>query len=367
MSDIYLEKMAKVMTQYSLKIKEGHNILITGGIEGAPLMLEVYKEVLKLGAHPVILPSLYYDQEIYYKYASDSQLKHVNPLIKFAYENYDGMIQIISQKNTKNMSNVDPKKMAMRNASYKDVIKTVSEREAKGEYQWVLTEYPTDSIAQEASMSLLDFKDFMFKACLVDKEDPVAEWKSISAKQQKICDWLDQREDFQYVGLDTDLTFSIKGRKWINCDGRMNFPDGEVFTCPVEESVNGKIRFTYPLIYQGNEVEGVTLTFKDGIVTDFSASKGEALLKEIINTDEGSNKVGEIAIGTNYGIDKFTKNILFDEKIGGTVHLALGLSAEPTIGKNISSIHMDIIKDMREGGKIFADGELFYENGKFLI
>jgi len=367
MSDVYLERMAKVMTHYSLDIKEGQDILVTGGVEGSPLMLEVYKEVLRLGAIPTMLPSLYYDQEIFFKYANDEQLTKVNPMIKFVYENYDGMIQIISQRNTKNMTNVDPKKMAKRNASYRDVIRTVSEREAKGEYQWVLTEYPTDAIAQEASMSLLDFKEFMFKACLVDREDPVSEWKAISKKQDRICEWLDRREEFRYVGLDTDLAFSIKGRKWINCDGKKNFPDGEVFTCPVEESVNGKIRFTYPLIYQGNEIEDVKLSFKDGEVESYSAAKGEALLKEIIATDEGSNKVGEIAIGTNYGIERFTKNILFDEKIGGTVHLALGLSAEPSIGKNVSSIHLDIIKEMRDGGKIYADDELFYENGKFLI
>ena len=367
MVDVYLEKMAKVMTNYSLNIKKGQEILIVGGIEGEPLMGEVYKQVLQLGAHPTMYPTFYHDIETYYKYANDDQLKHVNPLMKFVYENFDGMIQVISQKNTKNLTNVDPKRIALRNSSYIDIVRTISEREARGEYQWVLTEYPTDSIAQEASMSLTDFKEFMFKACLVDREDPVSEWKAISEKQQKICDWLSEREEFRYVGLDTDMTFSIKGRKWINCDGRLNFPDGEVFTCPIEDSVNGTIRFTYPLIYQGNEVEDVTLTFKDGVVSDYSAAKGEKLLKEIIATDEGSNKVGEIAIGTNYGIDKFTKNILFDEKMGGTVHLALGLSAEPTIGKNISSIHLDILKDMRYGGKIYADGELFYENGKFLI
>lgn len=367
MSDPYLDKMAQVMTRYSLDIKQGHNVLIVGGIEGSQLMLDIYKEVLKLGAYPTILPSIYYDVELFYKYANEDQLTHVNPLVKYAYENFDALIQVISQRNTKNLSGVDPKRISLRNSAHKDLFKVVSEREAKGEFQWVLTEFPTDSIAQEASMSLADFREFMFKACLVNKDDPVSEWKRISAEQQKICEWLDGREEFKYVGLDTDLEFSIKGRKWINCDGKRNFPDGEVFTCPVEESVNGDIRFTYPLIYQGNEIEDVKLKFVDGEVAAFSAAKGESLLKEIIATDEGSNKVGEIAIGTNYGIDRFTKNILFDEKIGGTVHLALGLSAEPTIGKNISSIHLDILKDMRDGGKIFADGELFYENGRFLI
>jgi aminopeptidase len=153
----------------------------------------------------------------------------------------------------------------------------------------------------------------------------------------------------------------------VNCDGKKNFPDGEVFTGPVEDTVNGTIRFTYPLIYLGNEIEDIRLTFKDGVVIDASASKGEALLKQVLEIDEGAKRVGEIAIGTNYGITRFTKHMLFDEKIGGTMHLALGRSIPESGGTNMSAIHLDILKDMTKGGKVYADDELFYEDGSFLI
>jgi len=282
-------------------------------------------------------------------------------------KNFDAMINIWADVNTKCLTNVPPEKLAKRQMANKPLREILQERERNGKYKWVLTGYPTDARAQDAGMSLYEYENFIYKAALLDREDPVAEWKNISEKQEKVCKWLNKREELRYVGLDTDLTFSTKGRYWINCDGKRNFPDGEVFTCPVEDSGNGKIRFTYPLIYMGNEIEDVSLTFKDGEVKDFSAKKGEPLLRKLLDSEEGARRVGEAAIGTNYGTNRFTKNMLYDEKIGGTIHIALGFSAEPSMGKNKAPIHLDILKDMKDGGKIYADDELFYENGKFTM
>jgi len=367
MADIFNEKLAKVIVNYSLDVKKGNDAIILGNSIAEPLMLEMFKEMIKVGAHPLILPEFGHAKELFFKYASDEQISHSSFIEKLIYEKADRIAKIISNINTKQLSNVEPDKLALEQGSRKEIIKKLMERDASGELNWNITAFPTDSMAQEASMSFTDYREFVLKACHLDEDDPVAAWKKISRDQEEYCKWLVQREEFRFVGKDTDLTMSCKGRKWINCDGTKNFPDGEVFTGPVEETVNGTIRFTYPLIYLGNEIEDIFLRFKDGKIVEFKAKKGEDLLRSIINLDEGSNQVGEIAIGTNYGITRFTKNILFDEKIGGTMHLAIGRSIPESGGKNVSAIHLDILKDMGDGGRIYADGELFYKDGKFLI
>ena len=227
--------------------------------------------------------------------------------------------------------------------------------------------YPISAQAQEAAMSLEEYEDLVYKSCLVDKEDPVAEWKRIHEQQEKICHFLNQMEEIHVLGEDTDLTFSVKGRKWVNCSGKENMPDGEVFTSPVEDSANGTVRFTLPGIYSEREVEEIRLTFKYGKVVKASAAKGDELLQQLLKI-EGADRLGETAIGTNYGITRFTKDMLFDEKMGGTIHMALGQNPTPeTGGLNESALHWDILKDMNEGGEICADRKLFYKNGKFVI
>lgn len=185
-------------------------------------------------------------------------------------------------------------------------------------------------------------------------------------KAAKIVDYLNTKKKLQIIAQNTDLKMSLEGRTWINCDGKSNFPDGEVFTAPLEDSVEGEIRFSFPGIYAGKEIEDIRLEFKGGQVVNASAAKGEELLNSLLNTDEGAKRIGEIAIGTNYNIQRFTKNMLFDEKIGGTVHAALGEAIAGTGGKNSSGIHWDLLCDLKAGGKIYADGELFYENGYFI-
>lgn len=216
-------------------------------------------------------------------------------------------------------------------------------------------------------MDLFSYTQFVEKALLLDKDDPVEEWEKIKKEQDRIVDYLNKIEKIHVIGEDTDLTLSVKGRTWTNCCGTENLPDGEVFTGPVEDSVNGHIRFTFPGIYAGNEIENIYLEFKDGEVINATADKGEELLKEILKID-GATRLGEFAVGTNYGITQFTKNMLFDEKIGGTLHSALGLGFKKTGSKNECAIHWDILKDMKlPGSQIFADDKLIYEEGKWKI
>ncbi len=360
-----LSKLANIITGYSVKVKEGDLVMMQSSILSAPLIEKIYENLIMKGANVEIKLEPENISDIYFKYASEKQLKYVSPVRKYSIEKIDIFISIWADYNTKNMNNVDPGRMATRVAANAELNKIFMEREAKGELQWTLAPYPTQAMAQEAGMSLIEYRDFVYGTLFLDKDNPIEEWKKLSVKQEKVADYLNKKSELRFVGEDTDLTLSTEGRKWINCDGKKNLPDGEVFTGPIEDSANGKIRFTYPGIYMGEEIEDIKLTFKDGEVIDAKAAKGEDLLKKLLEID-GAKRIGEIAIGTNYGVQRFTKNMLFDEKMGGTMHLALGRAIPESGGKNFSSIHWDILKDMKNG-KIYADGEVFYENGKFLI
>lgn len=366
MKDIRLQKLAKLLINYSLKLKEGEYVQLVGTALTEPLLKELYREAISVGAHPEVRIRLEEFEEILFKEGNEEQLGFISPVAEMGIKKYDAQLVLLGGQNTKGMSSVDPKKISMRMKSMKDLIKIRKDREAAGEFRWCGTQFPTHSSAQEGSMSLEEYEEFVFGAGLLHKEDPIAEWKRISAEQQKVVDYLDSKNELHIISKDTDLKMKIEGRKWVNCDGRVNFPDGEVYTGPVEDSVEGYIRFSYPGIYAGKEIEDIKLEFKEGKVVKASAKKGEELLLALLETDEGAKRLGEIAIGTNYGIEKFTKNMLFDEKIGGTVHAALGASIPNSKGKNESSIHWDMLCDMKDGGKIYADGELFYENGKFI-
>jgi aminopeptidase len=240
------------------------------------------------------------------------------------------------------------------------------EREAKGEVHWTGTLHPTQAFAQDAEMSLREFEDFVYKGCLVHEPDPIKAWKKISREQQRIVDWLNKARKIHVVGPDTDLKLEVTGRKWVNCDGHQNFPDGEVFTGPIEDSLNGHIRYTYPACIYGREVEDVRLQFKDGKVVKATAAKNEEFLLKMLETDKGARYVGEFSFGTNYGIQRFTKNTLFDEKIGGTIHLAVGKGFPESGSKNKSAIHWDMVCDLRDGGEVRVDGTLFLKDGKIL-
>ncbi len=364
MVDSRVEKLARLCVRYSVDVKPREEVLIRGSALAFPLINEIFKECLLSDAYPLIMPSL--DVEYtFFKYAKEHQLKFVSPFEKLRVENIDVQITVWCQPSPKELTNIDPAKIRTHRASWRELAETFNKRYAEGKLKWTLLPYPINAQAQEANMSLEEYEDFVYSSCFVDKRDPIAEWKKISQRQEKICRFLNQISEIRMVGEDTDLTFSVKGRKWINSDGKRNMPSGEVFTAPVEKSAKGTVRFTYPGIYSGREVEDITLTFKNGKVVKASATKGDELLGQILKID-GANRIGEAAIGTNYGITRFTKNMLFDEKIGGTIHIALGNSYPESGGLNRSAIHWDLLKDMKKDGEIYADGELFYKNGKFL-
>jgi aminopeptidase len=359
------EKLAKLCVQYSVDIKPNEQVVIEGSDQALPLINELYKECLLRDAHPMVMADLDL-QYTFFKHAKEHQLTFLSPIQKFIAENVDVTIGIFCEPNPKGLSTVDPAKIRIRSTARREMMQIFFRRVAEGKLRWTGLPYPISAQAQEASMALQEYEDFVYSSCLLDKEDPVAEWKKIRQKQQKTCEFLDQASEIHVVGEDTDLTFNVKGRKWINCSGKENMPDGEVFTGPIENSANGTIRFTYPGIISGREVEDIKLTFKDGRVVKASAGKGDDFLQQTLKI-EGADVLGETAVGTNYGITKFTKNMLFDEKMGGTIHMALGNSYPESGGKNQSAIHWDILKDMKKDGEIYADQKLFYKNGQFVI
>jgi aminopeptidase len=367
MVDTTIEKMARTICEYCTEIQEGETVFIQSTTLAVPLIEAIYAECIKKGAHPEISLRSGNMQNLFFTHAQEHQLNYCSPIMMHIVETVDVIITILADFNVKQFSNVDSKKLAQRSKAHQSISKTILERTYMGEMRWNLAAFPTHALAQEASMSLLEYENFVYKACFLDNPDPVAEWKALSKKQEKIVEYLNDKSILHIVGEDTDITMEIKGRTWINSDGKRNFPSGEVFTGPVETSAEGTIRFTFPGIYMGNEIEDISLTFEKGMVTKASAQRGDALLQDMLSIDEGARRIGEIAVGTNYGIDRFTKNILFDEKIGGTIHLALGRSMPDSGGKNQSAIHWDLLKDMKEEGKLYADGELFYEKGAFLI
>ncbi|MCB8985977.1 MAG: aminopeptidase [Ardenticatenaceae bacterium] len=367
MVDPRISRLAHLLVTYSVKVQPGDKVLIRGNSLSLPLVSETYREVLLAGGHPTVFWEEEIFSEIMLKEASEEQLRYVAEPVKVAMETYDCLIGLRGSRNTRTLSNVDPSRQQIAQIAGRNLMQTFMERSARGELRWTTTIFPTDAHAQEADMSLTEFADFVFAACYVDQEDPVAEWQKVHTRQQKLVEWLAGKDQVQVKGPNVDLKLSIKDRVFINADGTANMPDGEVFTGPVEDSVNGWIRYTYPAIYNGREVEGIELRFEDGRVCDAHAKKNEEFLISVLDTDAGSRYLGEFAIGTNYSINRFTKSILYDEKIGGTLHTAVGSGYPQTGSKNRSSVHWDMICDMRNGSQIWVDGELFYENGRFVV
>jgi aminopeptidase len=366
MPDPRIDKLADVLTNYSVAVKPGESVLIRGETVAEPLLKAVYAQVLKAGGNPLIVPTIPGINEMFYRLASDEQLQHVPEPIKLAMETYDCMISIKASSNTKAMSNVVPAKMAMTSRAQKDILMAVFRRIAGGDCRWVGTLFPTNAYAQDAEMGLIEYEDFVYGACLPDMGDPVGYWREFSKWQQKIVDWLKGKKHVHVTGQDTDLRMSIVDRVFINCDAKENMPDGEIFTGPVEDSVEGHVAFSYPAVYRSREVAGVRLWFEKGKVVKATAEKNEEFLLSMLDTDEGARYVGEFAIGTNKGITRFTKEILFDEKIQGTFHMAVGAGLPESGSTNESAIHWDMVCDLRQGGEIYVDDDLFYRDGDFV-
>ena len=367
MADPRVEAVARILVDYSVNIQPGDFVGIEGSPEGAPLILAIYQRILEKGGHPWLRLGLDGAAEIFYKFASDEQLDYLPKIMLQLVEEIDARISVWTEINTKALTNVDPAKQARASAARRPLFERFLERAAKKELKWSGTAYPTHAFAQDAEMSLREFEDFVYGAALVHEADPIAAWQAVSKEQQKLIDWLEGKDQVRLLGPNTDLTLSIKGRSWENCDGHENSPDGEIFTGPVEDSVNGHVHFTYPACEGGREVEDIRLWFENGKVVKATAVKTEEFLLTMLDTDEGARYLGEFAFGTNQGVQRFAKNILFDAKIGGTVHMAVGAGFPATGSKNRSGIHWDMICDLRLGGEVLVDGVLFAKDGKFTI
>ena len=360
-----LSKYADLLTSYCIAIQKGDKVLIRSTTAAEPLVQALYQVLIQKGAYVETSLKIEDQDHIFYKEASSDQLDHVSEFYSGAIDTFDVVYNILAPHNLKSTYTVDSASKMQHQKAMASVKKKFMERSAKGELKWCLCVYPTSCESQAANMSKTEFADFVYRSCFLFDENPSASWQAYSDAQQHIVDYLNKRETIRYSAGKTDITFSTKGRIWINSDGRRNMPSGEVFTSPVEESVNGTVYFSCPTVYEGKDVQGITLTVENGIIQTWSAEIGQDVLDRVFAI-EGARMFGEVAIGTNYAISHITKNILFDEKIGGTIHMAVGASYPETGGKNTSAVHWDMITDM-SSGTIYADDVAIYKNGQFTI
>ncbi len=367
MSDFRLQSMAKVLVHYSLGIKKGDRLGIMTGPNATPLVREVVREAVIAGAYPETFVELPGVREIFLNEGSDEQLSYIPASQRLLFEEYETMLSLLAQDNTKALNGIDPTRMALVQQARRDLMHTYMQRSANGSLRWSIAMFPTNAYAQDAEMSLSDFEDFIYRACFLNDGDPVARWQELSRQQERYVQWLKGRRTIHLRGQDTDLTFSVDGRTFINDDGHYNFPGGEFFTGPIEDSANGYIRYSFPASFAGRSVEDVRLRFENGIVVEAQAANGQDYLDKMLSLDEGARRIGEFAFGNNRNVDRCSKNVLFDEKMGGTVHLALGASIPETGGVNQSALHWDMVCDLRNGSEIRVDGELFSKNGEFVI
>jgi aminopeptidase len=358
--------MAQVLVKYSLDLQPDEEFVLQTSPVAEELSQAVYKEALLAGAHILVLNSLPGAAETLYKHASDSQLDYVPPVWRLISEQFDAVLRIDAAYNTRELSGIDPARQNRRRKVWAELGQLVMERAARGEFRRCITLYPTHALAQEADMSLSEYQDFVYSTCLLDLDDPVAAWQEEGERQNRLVGWLTGKDQVVIKGSNIDINLSIKGRTFVSCAGKGNFPDGEIYTGPVEQSVAGWVRFSYPGIYGGREVEDIELWFEAGQVVREQATKGQELLAELLSADEGARYLGEWGIGTNYGIQRFSKNMLFDEKMGGTIHFAVGHGYPDTGSQNKSAIHWDMLCDMSES-EITVDGELFYKDGQFVV
>lgn len=355
-------RLARLLVQYSVNVQRGEVLYIEGSSEAIPLLNEIYRETLRAGGHPItkVIPAG--QKYILVSEGNDEQLTWENPFDLDVVKKVDIGIRIYADTNTREFSNISPdrlQKAAMGSAGF---MRTFFMRSGSPDFKWCVLPWPTTAQAMDANMSNEEFAALIEHACLLDQPDPVAAWQQISKEQQRFCDFLETVDRLRIVSRETDLSMSIQGRKWVNFDGHKDLPDAEIFSAPIETSVNGYVFFPF----KGRNIEGIHLTFKDGEAMEYRCEKGQEYLDRTMQIP-GIRRIGEIGIGTNYGHQNFVNNILFDEKMGGTIHLALGSSYPETGGTNTSDLHWDLLVDMRQHGEMYADGKLVYQNGKFLI
>jgi aminopeptidase len=361
-----LGRLADVLVGYSTEIKPGDVVRIDGNLPTTPLIREVYRAVVRAGGHPFAQLIVDETAEDLLREGSDAQIGWVPLDLRWNLEQGEVWIVLDGPENTKHLTNADPAKMATRLKGREPYQAKYLERSAAGEFRWVLCGYPTDAAAQDAGMSREQFEDLIYGAAFLDTDDPVAEWHSFGDRLEQVGEFLEGCEELRIVGEDTDLRMKVGGRTWIRAKGNHNFPDGEVFTGPVEDSLEGTIRFSFPVTIRGRYAEDAFLRFERGEVVEATARRGEDFLREMVSMDEGAKRAGEFAFGLNPKVTEYTGSLLLDEKIGGSVHLALGRSVPGTGGENNSALHWDMVCDLRQGGEVYADGELVYRDGAFL-
>jgi aminopeptidase len=367
MQDTRIDRWAHTLVHYCLSLRAGETVGIFATPLASPLVEAVYREALRVGAHPIPIIALENLEEILLHEGNDAQLAYVSPITRLMAEQADARLNILSESSPHALSNVDPTRAAKHHQASRSLANTFQRREQEGTFRWCLTLYPTGGYAQDANMSPREFEEFVFDVCFLNDADPIARWQELSRLQQRLVDWLVGRERVHIIGPGTDLTLSIAGRRFINSDGKRNFPSGEFFTGPVEDSANGVIRFTVPAAHNGHAIAGVRLAFQDGKVVEASADQGQDFLLQMLELDDGARYLGEFAFGNNLRVTHATKNTLFDEKMGGTIHMALGNSYPETGGQNHSALHWDMICDLRSEGEVWIDDILFLKNGIFVV
>ncbi|MFN8663751.1 MAG: aminopeptidase [Thermomicrobiales bacterium] len=365
-SSIY-DRWADVLVDYCTGVREDDKVAILGGVAAEPLLRATHRAALRKGAEVLLLPSFSESQADVLHHASEVQLGNVSDLERWIRETATVSITVMASTNTRALTGVDRDRQTMFNRARAGLREIAMRRAAEGKQRWSLTIFPTSAYAQDADMSTDEFAQFLAGAMFLDQSDPVASWRELSARQQRLIDWLSQRSELHITGPGTDLRMNVGARHWVNSDGKRNFPSGEVFTGPVEDSAEGHVHFSYPVVTDGREISDIRLRFESGKVVDATASKNEQYLIDTLDTDEGSRRLGEIAFGTNFGITRFTKNILLDEKIGGTMHMALGAGYPETGNSNTSAIHWDMICDLRAGGQATLDGEVVLKDGAYSV
>lgn len=364
------DKLASVLVNYSTRVKKGDLVTICASPVAWPMVEATFEAVLRAGGNPVWSPRSDRLAEILLEHGSEEQLRWYSPLEMHRVQTADVQIGFWTEENPKHLGKMDPARVAMLQGSKRGFMKTFMQRAAEGSLRWVGTIYPTHGNAQDAERSLRQFEDFVFKAGMLHLADPVGAWKAAGERQKRVCDYLQGKQEVRFRapardGHDgTDLRVDVSKAIWQNCCGLENFPDGEVFAGP--QGAEGHVNFTYPAVYEGREVEGVRLGFRGGRVVEASARKNEEFLVKMLDLDAGARTMGEIAIGTNYAITEFMKNTLFDEKMGGTFHMAVGAGYPESGNSNESGLHWDMVCDLRAGGTIEADGEVFYRDGAFV-
>ena len=367
MSDPRVAKLGDLLVNYSLELQPEQIVRIDASTVASPLVTEIYRAAVRAGAYPRTRIDVEGLDVILLAEANEEQLTFITDYEREEVDELHALVTIWGDRNTRALTQADPKRVSRRIASRRQLINRLWQRIDAGEATWVGTRFPTEAHAQDAEMSLEEYEDFVYAACHVrEGEDPVAHWRAVSGDLNVRARELETVSELRIVGPDTDLRLNVEGRGWIAADGKLNMPDGEIFTSPVETGTEGEVRFSFPAIFHGRSVEDVRLRFEGGRVVDAEAKTGNDYLRSLLDMDEGSRILGEAAFGMNYEIDRFTRDILFDEKIGGTIHLALGASFKKVGGLNDSGLHWDMICDLREEGEVYADGELVWKAGRFL-